>query len=76
MASSFPIESSEDIGKFIAIVRKRRKLTQAELAGLSGTGRRFLSELENGKPTVQFTKVLKILKTLKISLLAETPLEE
>jgi len=44
--------------------RKRHRMTQAELAGLSGTGLRFVSELERGKPTVALNKVLVVLATL------------
>jgi len=51
------------------IVRKRRKqqgLTQAELAGVSGVGRRFVSELESGKESCQISKVLQVLRTLGV----------
>ncbi len=44
--------------------RKRHRMTQSELAGLSGTGLRFVSELERGKPTVALNKVLAVLATL------------
>jgi len=37
-------------------------LTQTEAAGLCNVGTRFISELENGKPTMHFDKALKVLK--------------
>lgn len=43
-------------------------LTQAELALASGTGTRFVSDLENGKPTCQIGKTLTVLRTLGIRL--------
>lgn len=39
-------------------------ITQAELALASGTGMRFISDLENGKPTCQIGKTLTVLQTL------------
>lgn len=46
------------------IVRQARKeagLRQAQAAALCGVGTRFLSDLENGKPTLHLGKVLKVL---------------
>lgn len=37
-----------EIGKLIAITRKKRKLTQAALASMAGMGRTTLSLIENG----------------------------
>jgi transcriptional regulator with XRE-family HTH domain len=37
-------------------------LTQSDAAGLCNVGIRFISELENGKSTMHFDKVLKVLK--------------
>lgn len=39
----------KDIGKLIRDIRKQQGVTQEELAGISGTGRRFISDVENGK---------------------------
>lgn len=52
-------------------VRKRRKssrLTQMEAAALCGIGTRFLSELENGKQSLQIGKVLQVLSGLGLVL--------
>jgi len=56
-------------------VRKQQGLTQVELAGLSGVGSRFLSELERGKESCELGKTLQILKMLGVELLAEEPNE-
>jgi len=39
--------------------------------GLANTGNRFIVELENGKPTVQFQKVLDVLDTLGLEMLIQ-----
>jgi len=55
--------------------RKAHGLTQAELAGLAGTGVRFVSELERGKPGVELGKLLDVLAVLGLRMLivAEGP---
>lgn len=53
------IKSVENMGVIIRQVRKEMGLTQQEFADLAGVGRRFISELENGKETLEFGKVLK-----------------
>jgi len=50
------------IGAILRIKRKQMKLTQSDAAGLCNVGTRFISELENGKPTMHFDKALKVLK--------------
>ena len=52
-------------------IRARRKhdgLTLAEVAGLTNVGIRFLSELENGKPTVRLDKILRVVAALGLQL--------
>jgi y4mF family transcriptional regulator len=54
-----------------AAIRKKRKedgLTLADAAALCGVGYRFLSDLENGKPTAQMGKVLQVLTALGLDL--------
>jgi y4mF family transcriptional regulator len=59
-AEATPIASPADLGRLVRAVRERRGLSQQEFADLAGVGRRFLSELENGKPTLELGKVLKV----------------
>ncbi len=54
------ITSVADIGVLVRAARERQKLSQLAFADLAGVGRRFLSELENGKATLEFDKVLKV----------------
>jgi y4mF family transcriptional regulator len=58
----------EKLGSIIKKERKAMGLTQADLALTSGTGLRFISDLENGKPTCQIGKTLTVLKTLGLRL--------
>lgn len=60
------IQSTQQIGALIRQERKEQGLTQDQLAGLCATGRRFIIDIEAGKPTSQVGKVLLILKTLGI----------
>lgn len=63
--------SSEELGAIASAVRAARRrhgLTQAQLAGLSGTGLRFISELERGKPSISLHKLLPVLAVLGLQL--------
>jgi y4mF family transcriptional regulator len=62
------VESPSDIGGLVRISRKKQGATQAELASLCGVGVRFISELENGKPTVQVGKLLQVFKCLGLEM--------
>ena len=44
--------------------RKSQSATQAEFAALCEVGVRFISDLENGKPTMELGKVLHVLQCL------------
>ncbi|RSB60944.1 transcriptional regulator [Rhizobium pisi] len=63
------LDSTKDLGNMVRRLRESRKLSQQEFADLAGVGRRFLSELENGKPTLEFAKVLQVAQAAGISLL-------
>jgi len=62
------IYNIQDLAKVVRLTRKKQGLTQTDLAGLSGLGRRFISELERGKPTAQIAKVLLVLNILGVGL--------
>ena len=67
------ISKPEELGKIVKKERKAMGLTQADLALTSGTGMRFISDLENGKPTCQIGKTLTVLKTLGLRLTLSSP---
>jgi y4mF family transcriptional regulator len=58
--------SSMDVGKAVRDARKAAGLTQHELAELCNCGVRFLSELENGKPTIELGRAMRVLNTLSL----------
>lgn len=62
------ILTSDDLGKLIRAHRKAQSATQAEFAALCGVGVRFISDLENGKPTIQLSKVLHVLGCLGLDI--------
>lgn len=56
------VKEPAEIGDIVRQLRKALKLPQAEAAAMCKVGTRFLSELENGKPTLQLGKTLQVLK--------------
>ena len=58
------IRTAEDLGKAIRAARREQGLRQEELALGAGTGRRFISDLERGKPTAQIGPALKVVAAL------------
>ncbi len=65
--------TSAQIGKVIRDTRKSIGVTQKDLALTSGTGIRFIIDLEHGKETCQIGKTLVILNTLGIRLALTPP---
>lgn len=63
----------ESIGQIVRNTRKMLGVTQKALAMTSGTGLRFIIDLEKGKPTCQLGKVLIVLHTLGIKIDAIPP---
>lgn len=68
--------TTENIGKLLREVRKKMGVTQEELALASGTGLRFIIDLEKGKPTCQLEKTLFVIQTLGIKITLTTPKDE
>jgi len=63
----------EAIGRLVRDTRKTLKVTQQDLALTSGTGLRFIIDLEKGKPTCQIGKALTVLQTLGLRLEISPP---
>jgi y4mF family transcriptional regulator len=61
------------IGQAIRQQRRRLKVTQRDLAMASGTGLRFIIDLEKGKPTCQLGKALEIVRALGLKLEIREP---
>ena len=56
----------KDFAEFIRAERKRQNIRQQDLADLAGVSCRFLSDLENAKPSAEFEKVLGVLAALGV----------
>lgn len=65
------ITDTKTLGELVRRARKNIKFTQEKVAVYSGVGRRFVSELERGKPSLEFGKVLMVLKTVGVDLSAK-----
>jgi HTH-type transcriptional regulator / antitoxin HipB len=65
--------SPKDIGTIVRKARKTLGVTQQNLALTSGTGTRFIIDLEKGKETCELGKVLTVLHTLGIKLTLTAP---
>lgn len=75
MNNSLPngnICTAGDLGEQVRAHRKQMDMTQADAAALCGVGTRFLSDLENGKPTVELGKTLKVLHSLGLNLTVQS----
>lgn len=59
------------IGEIVRAHRRAAGLNQAGLAGLAGTGTRFISELERGKPNIALDKLLAVLAVLGLRIRVE-----
>ena len=60
-----------DLGDFLRDRRLERGLTQAELAEELGISRRYVVEIEQGKPSLYTDRLFAVLRELDIVLKAE-----
>ena len=59
--------SMADIAGIVRRERKRQGATQVELSQVANVGIRFLRDVEDGKPSVHFDKLMRILSVLGIT---------
>lgn len=64
------IETVADLGALVREARLETGYSQLEFGDLAGAGRRFVSEVENGKETVAFGLTLKVLNAAGWDLVA------
>ena len=62
------IDNAKKFGEIVREYRKKQGATQTQLAAISNSGIRFIGELENGKPTVQLDKALRVAKILGVKI--------
>lgn len=70
------IRTAKEFGELIHNARIKADLTQAQLAAASGTGERFIRELEKGKATCQLEKALFVAQMLGMTIDVIPPIDE
>ena len=68
-----PIHTVQDIGLAVRAVRKQSHIRIDDFALTAGVSKQFMTDLENGKATVQMGKVLELLKELGLVVTVEVP---
>lgn len=63
-----PIENADELGATIRRRRHELELTQEELADVARVTLRFVSELERGKESAQFSGIHRVLAALGLDL--------
>lgn len=58
------LSSAAEWGKLVRATRKEQGISQEQLAGVANVGVRFVSDLENGKKTLQLDKAILVLEAL------------
>ncbi len=65
------INSSKEFGEFLRARRKELGYTQSYLSELTGLSISFISDVENGKKTVELNRSIDLLSMLGIDLILE-----
>lgn len=65
-----------DLGLFIRVHRKQAGLTQLQLANLAGVGKTTVFDIEKNKETVNWNKLLAVLKVLNIEVQFISPIHK
>ena len=65
------ISDSKNLGHMIKARRKELKYTQSFISEFTGLSITFISDIENGKPTAEVEKVIKLINTLGLDLIIE-----
>ncbi|WP_249978269.1 transcriptional regulator [Vreelandella olivaria] len=65
------IRTTQELGALVKQVRQSQELLQSDVAGLAGTGNRFIVDLERGKPTLQLQKVLDTLDLMGLEVVIQ-----
>ena len=60
------LREADQFGEAIRVFRKRRGLTQQQVANMAGCSLMYVSNLERGKTSAELGKALKILDVLDV----------
>ena len=64
------VRSASDLGALVRRARKSMSMNQAQFAAHAGVGRRFVSELESGKASLEFDRVMACAEAAGVDLVA------
>ena len=64
--SCIDLRDSDQFGEAIRVFRKRRGLTQQQVADMAGCSLMYVSNLERGKASAELGKALRILDVLDV----------
>ena len=67
------ITNMAEVAEIVRKTRKAQGISQTILSQASNVGLRFVGDIERGKPSVQFDKLLSVLMSLGIALKLELP---
>lgn len=67
------VRKMEDVAEIVRSTRKAQKISQTVLSQASNVGLRFVGDIERGKPTIQFDKLMAVLTSLGIAVKMELP---
>ena len=67
------IRKMKDVADIVRRTRKSQKISQTVLSQASNVGLRFVGDIERGKPTIQFDKLMAVLTSLGIAVKLELP---
>ena len=70
-----PIQSVAELGRALRAVRRSSGVRIDDMAATAGVSKQFASDVEHGKPTVQFDRVIKLLSEMGISVSIDIPSE-
>jgi HTH-type transcriptional regulator / antitoxin HipB len=73
MASPVLVTTPGELGAAFQAARIARGLRLEDLALAAGVGRRFLGELERGKPTARLAETLRVAEALGVSIMINDP---
>lgn len=68
-----PIQSVAELGRALRAVRRSSGVRIDDMAATAGVSKQFASDVEHGKPTVQFDRVIKLLREMGISVSIDIP---
>ena len=67
------VRKMEDVAEIVRRTRKAQKISQTVLSQASNVGLRFVGDIERGKPTIQFDKLMAVLTSLGIAVKMDLP---